>query len=150
MDAERYWSHVDRRGDDECWPWTSSRLPKGHGTFWWDGKARKAHRIGYMLAYGEIPEGLHVTHNCYNAWCQNPRHLEAATHGKNHNDWDRTGDRHHGAVVPDCVVADIVRRYKAGGVTHRELAEELTALGWPTATVTVGKWIRGTARQSSS
>ena len=27
----RFWSKVDIRGDNECWPWTAYRNPSGYG-----------------------------------------------------------------------------------------------------------------------
>ena len=29
----RFWAKVDRRGDDECWPWLASTRSKGYGAF---------------------------------------------------------------------------------------------------------------------
>lgn len=31
--AEQFWEKVDRRGDDECWPWTGSRTAAAYGLF---------------------------------------------------------------------------------------------------------------------
>jgi len=45
----RFWSHVDLRTDEECWPWTASRHPDGYGQFVVGASPVGAHRIAYAL-----------------------------------------------------------------------------------------------------
>lgn len=71
---ERFRSKVEVR-DDGCHIWVGSRLPRGYGRF---GR-EYAHRFGYELAKGPIPEGLQIDHLCRNTSCVNPDHLEAVT-----------------------------------------------------------------------
>jgi hypothetical protein len=60
------------------------------------GKERSAHRAAYVEAYGPIPEGYTIDHECHNAdlecpggdacrhrACVNPEHLEAKPSGDN-------------------------------------------------------------------
>lgn len=83
--AERFWAKVDRRGPDECWPWTGGTNNHGHGYF--DLGSRKeplrttAHRVAYQLTYGPIPAGRGniVARTCGNQACMNPAHLRVAT-----------------------------------------------------------------------
>lgn len=80
----RFWSKVDRRGADECWPWTGSLNPNGYGTFF--PKTRKpegAHRFAYRLVVGEPPSGTELDHLCRNPSCVNPAHLDPVTHREN-------------------------------------------------------------------
>jgi len=77
----RFWSRVDRRADDECWPWQGYIDPKwGYGVFHvGQGKSFKAHRYAYELLVGPIPEGLQIDHLCRRPSCVNPRHMEPVT-----------------------------------------------------------------------
>jgi uncharacterized protein YndB with AHSA1/START domain len=82
--ADRFWMKV-RTGGRGCWEWTGSRWPGGYGRFM-HSQARgvvKAHRLAYELAWGPIPEGLHVLHHRDNPACCRPTHLYAGTHRQN-------------------------------------------------------------------
>jgi len=99
---ERFWSKVDRSaGPEGCWLWTGSGDPKGYGTFWHDGRTRKAHRASWLLFKGGIPEGIWVLHRCDNPPCVNPAHLWLGTNADNVADMMRKGrDRHPLGVGP--------------------------------------------------
>lgn len=92
FDVARFWSRVDRRGPDDCWPWTGPVAPQGYGVTYAGGKRQGAHRVAYQLNVGPIPPGLCIDHLCHNAdplcgldndcphrRCCNPAHLEATT-----------------------------------------------------------------------
>lgn len=81
--AERFWSKVDRRGPDDCWPWRGGTTKGGYGC----SASTTAHRIAYKLAVGPIPDGMEVHHTCHTEGCTlhgdcshrrccNPRHLQ--------------------------------------------------------------------------
>lgn len=87
-DITRFWSHVDVRGDAECWPWTSARSDAGYGTFSMGGRAggmRIASRVAYEITNG--PAGTaHVRHTCDNPPCCNPAHLILGSRADNMRD----------------------------------------------------------------
>lgn len=78
-----FWSYVDRRGEDECWPWTGSRSGKGYGRWHVGGGSVAAHRIAWASVHGSVPDGLVLDHLCRNTSCCNPRHLEPVTNREN-------------------------------------------------------------------
>lgn len=80
---ERFWEKVDRRGDDECWPWLAYINDGGYGNIMIDGRPHRAHRVAYELLIGPIPEKLVTDHLCRNRWCVNPWHLEPVTNEEN-------------------------------------------------------------------
>lgn len=96
---ERFWPKVDKSGD--CWTWTASLSRSGYGGFGFRGKVWKAHRVSYVLAYGEIPDGAHILHSCDNPPCVNPAHLRAGTRSDNMQDKVRRG-RDHQASQTHC------------------------------------------------
>jgi hypothetical protein len=93
--ADRFWSKVNRRSPDECWPWTASRDLYGYGRIWVGGGSEttlKAHRVAWELAAGEpVPTGLWVLHTCDNPGCVNPAHLWLGTHDDNMRDMNDKG-----------------------------------------------------------
>ncbi len=73
------WSK-DEKG---CWLWSGYLTPDGYGRFQLDRSSRVAHRVGYEIYVGRIPDGLELDHLCRIRHCVNPDHLEAVTHEEN-------------------------------------------------------------------
>lgn len=57
----RFWRNVDRRGVDECWPWTGY-TEHGYGRISSGKKNIQAHRLSWRIHFGPIPPGMCVLH----------------------------------------------------------------------------------------
>lgn len=79
----RFWSKVDVRGPDECWPWKAGTDGAGYGKLKVDGRDVSSHRIACEITHGPIPSGLFALHSCDNPPCCNPAHLSPGTRRKN-------------------------------------------------------------------
>ena len=87
---DRFLAKVDRRGDDDCWPWTAGKTDSGHGQFWDGHRHIYAHRYSFGLI-NKITPGKFVLHNCNNPSCCNWRHLYEGTKKDNSQDSIRAG-----------------------------------------------------------
>ena len=76
--AERFWKFVDKKRDNECWPWMGGVSTHGYAKF----ENSHASRWMYKLTNGD-PGELVVDHICYNTLCVNPSHLQAITQKQN-------------------------------------------------------------------
>lgn len=63
------------------------------------GKTMNAHRVAYFEAYGDLPKGLDICHNCGVRACVNPAHLRADTRLSNVQDTEIHGTRTRGSMV---------------------------------------------------
>jgi hypothetical protein len=129
----RFWQRVDTSaGPDGCWAYKSKQDANGFIHVLWEmGDPDYAHRIAYRLSVGDIPDSLRVLHTCDNRACVNPKHLCLGTMAESQVlSMERvprtflTGDGHPSAKLLDAQIDEIRRRYAAGGVLQRELADE--------------------------
>lgn len=125
--AERFWERVTRNGPDDCWEWQGYRNRSGHGRINAEGYRTTAHRIAYILTYGDIPDGLVVCHRCDNPPCCNPSHLFLGTLASNNADRVAKGRGAQGskqacAKLTEELVREIRATYECGNVTLVELA----------------------------
>lgn len=66
-----------------CWIWTGVTDHTGYARMNNAGRTGYAHRIGYELFVGSIPDGLQLDHLCRVRNCVNWRHLEPVTRTEN-------------------------------------------------------------------
>lgn len=87
---DRWWQKVDRRADNECWPWTASRDGDGYGRFQvptaTGQRHTRAHRWIFEQIHGPVPDGMVIMHVCDHPWCVNPNHLRLGTPLDNNDD----------------------------------------------------------------
>jgi hypothetical protein len=108
---------------------------------------QNAHRAGWEIERGPVPDGLHVLHRCDNRLCCNLDHLFLGTHADNMADKvakgrcaSVTGDRHGSRVHPErrprgeshgravLTAGDLaeVRRLRAAGATYKIIASKFS------------------------
>lgn len=75
----------------------ASRFARGYGQFMLRHEYgcqqvnTYAHRVAYVIAKGDIPDGAVVMHSCDNPRCVNPDHLSLGTQSDNLSDAARKG-----------------------------------------------------------
>jgi hypothetical protein len=78
--------HCLKGQPDECWPWMAYRNESNYGQTRIGGRGSKAvlaHRLSWIVHFGEIPVGMHILHKCDNPPCCNPNHLFMGTNYDN-------------------------------------------------------------------
>jgi len=94
---EILWGKVDKRGEDECWPWLGG-VNDEYGRVRINGKKYYAHRVIFNLTYPNVIElkapkidrdttGF-LLHKCDNPICCNPNHLMVGSQLDNIRDRD--------------------------------------------------------------
>lgn len=92
LDPAWFWPKVDQSaGEAACWPWQGAISSWGYGTVNFRGHGYGAHKLAWMMANGEVPEGLCVLHRCDNRPCCNPGHLFLGTKKDNGQDAKQKG-----------------------------------------------------------
>lgn len=128
--SRRFWEKVERRGEDDCWPWTGNRITKtgrGQVHIRWDGgkNVRKyAPVVSWELANGlTVPVGCVVAHSCDNPNCVNPNHLRAVPQAENIRDSVRKG-RYNAFGIQKLNAAQVltIRARGANGEPQRTIA----------------------------
>lgn len=137
-------------GPDDCWEWMAYKNPSGYGQTKIGGRNGKhilAHRLSWIVHYGEIKDGMHVCHKCDNPSCVNPKHLFLGTNLDNIKDRMAKGrskapwkgvprEKHPSCKVTDAQIFEMVMLRKSGksismiapmfGITKRHISK-LTA-----------------------
>jgi len=133
-EAARFWSHVDRKTSEECWPWTGATFWYGHGAFKLTRpdfkRVLRAHRIAYVLSNGYVSTNKLVRHTCDNPPCCNPAHLIDGTQVQNTADRKERmrcnhayGEGHGNHFLSAAQVEEIRTKLKAGALQAALAAE---------------------------
>ncbi len=151
----KFWSHVDKRGPDDCWPWTAGRS-NGYGDFSTDGKHHYgAHRVALKLYSGVDCAPLFTCHSCDERYaigdssyrlCCNGAHLFPGTQQDNFYDMVRKGrhaygdrngtrlhpesvlrgEKNHNAKLTDAQVLEIRRLRGECGLQYRDIGKRFS------------------------
>jgi len=135
--AGRFWKRAERRGPDECWPWTGTVAADGRGYISDHGTDLIATRLAVALDAGvsirAIPSDYFVCHTCDNLSCVNPAHLYVGTA------LDRSRARRPGRkpMLTTVQRVEVVRACRDGEGSTRQLGRRFGVSG-----VTVLYWVQ--------
>lgn len=133
----RYWPRI-KETPNGCHEWQGAKSNFGYGRVVYDGEVVSTHRLAYQLAYGPVPEGLFILHQCDNPPCCRPDHLFLGTGYDNVQDMKKKGRMRHGvapiemrrgemsskAKLTNAKVVEMRKRYAIGGITLKEISSE--------------------------
>ncbi len=77
--------------ENGCIYWVGCINEDGYGLVRISGVTVSAHRAAWVMAFGDIPEGMCVCHKCDVPKCVNPDHLFLGTHAVNMRDKVKKG-----------------------------------------------------------
>lgn len=111
---------------DVCWEWTGALGGRdGRGYFTVAGTKYLAHRLVYMIFYGDILPGQVIRHKCDNPKCCNPYHLESGSRSDNELDKYRRGR----VGYPPNVLKEMKRMFKRKPMpSYKEIKDHLDQL----------------------
>lgn len=140
--TERFWKKVDKRGPNDCWPWTA-HTKSGYGELRIDGANVYAHRFSWELHNGPIPDGMFVCHSCDRKRCTNPNHLFIGTPQENIQDMldkerQQRGTRHwRSKLTPEDVRR--IRALRETGMILEDIAAQIGVSRTTVWTIVKGK-----------
>lgn len=125
---EYFWSKV--RKTESCWFWTGPKNKLGYGklVFLPYCPTQYAHRLSWIIRFGDIEKGKLVLHTCDVPYCVNPEHLFLGTQKDNILDKVKKGrcnqkhENNNAAKLKFHEVKDIRESYNRGDYSQKQLA----------------------------
>lgn len=120
---QAFWNYATPGKPDDCWLWQGYTEKNGYGRARFRGKRYAAHRLGWELHFGPIPEGMNVLHKCDVRNCINPQHWFLGTAKDNMQDkmskgrgkgMFKKGETHPNTKINKTVVIDIRKQFSQG------------------------------------
>lgn len=126
----RFFRHTHpSNGYETCWIWSGYTDKDGYGTLRALNKDYKAHRLSFLLFYGDIPKGMLICHSCDNPSCVNPKHLFLGTPKDNMDDMIKKNRQVHvrGEGVGNSKLTEekvhLIRNYIRQGLSDMQIAK---------------------------
>jgi len=129
---QRLWTRL-KIADNGCWEWQGRKDKDGYGAldYRFNGRReQRAHRVAWIVVFGEIPDGQWALHKCDNRPCCNPMHLFLGDAASNNADMIQKGRQYYpagelagNAILTERQVIEI-RALHASGVTQRLIAKQ--------------------------
>lgn len=128
-----FWSYVDIRDPDECWPWLGAINDDGYGKYKYHGKSIGAHVTAYKINNNisldvELDITIKIRHSCDHRKCCNFAHLLAGTQLDNVRDAVSRNRHIHGETsgrskLTEDQVINIIKAYRTGKFKQAKLAQ---------------------------
>jgi len=113
-------SHT-KRNENGCDKWTGSRNKKGYAQIEYKGKKELAHRVSWMINYGNIPPNMCICHHCDNPSCVRIDHIFLSSQAG--NVLDMLKKQRQNSILLENDVKEIKLLIKNGKPT-RQIAED--------------------------
>lgn len=153
---DRFWSKVDIRGVDDCWPWLRSENGHGYGAFADGGTMRGAHVVSWERHHGrKVPRGKCVLHRCDYRLCCNYGHLFLGTRRENQQDMKAKGRAARGRKNARVKLTDnaVLAIYCFPAMSHGAIAAKFNTSRETVSQIRRGArwgWLTSTIRSTST